>query len=106
MILDVEKMKITGEEEQFCPYFYPANAKNFATLYLMPYNYLLDTYLLPNYKEIITDSIIIFDEAHNVAEAACEGRSLILESSSIDNAILEINHIFSINLSPNLREVK
>lgn len=72
----------------------------------MPYNYLLDVYLLPNYKEIIADSIIIFDEAHNVAEAACEGRSLVLESINIDSAILEINHIFSVSISNNLREVK
>jgi len=54
-------MKSIGEEELFCPYFYPNNAKNVATLFIMPYNYLLDTFLLPNYKEIITDSIIIFD---------------------------------------------
>ena len=44
----------------------------------MPYQYLLDAYLLPSYQEMITDSIIIFDEAHNVAEAACEGRSIVI----------------------------
>ena len=42
----------------------------------MPYNYLLDSYLMQNYKEIIQDSIIIFDEAHNVPDAACDGRSM------------------------------
>jgi hypothetical protein len=54
-------MKSIGREEGFCPYYYPNNAKNLITLFLMPYNYILDAYLLPNYNEIITDSIIIFD---------------------------------------------
>lgn len=44
----------------------------------MPYNYLLDAYLLSSYSDLISDSIIIFDEAHNVPETACEGRSLTL----------------------------
>lgn len=52
--------------------------KDFTSLFIMPYNYLLDAFLLNSYKEIIENSIIIFDEAHNVPEAACEGRSLVL----------------------------
>ena len=44
----------------------------------MPYNYILDSGLLPLYKDYITDGIIVFDEAHNVAEAACEGRSMLI----------------------------
>ena len=56
----------------------------------MPYNYLLDAYLLPSYQEMLTDSIIIFDEAHNVAEAACEGRSLIIETANVEGALSEL----------------
>jgi Rad3-related DNA helicase len=41
----------------------------------MPYNYLLDANILARHANIIENSIIIFDEAHNVADAACEGRS-------------------------------
>lgn len=41
----------------------------------MPYNYILDVSRLPFYEGIIKNSIIIFDEAHNVPEAACDGRS-------------------------------
>jgi chromosome transmission fidelity protein 1 len=69
----------------------------------MPYNYLLDEFLLTSYQEIIEDSIIIFDEAHNVSEAACEGRSLQLDALNIDTAILELNKILSKYLSPSLQ---
>lgn len=41
----------------------------------MPYNYILDVDMISRYGDLINNSIIIFDEAHNVPEAACEGRS-------------------------------
>lgn len=46
----------------------------------MPYNYLLDESLVSRYSDIIKGSILIFDEAHNVPEAACEGRSSSLNA--------------------------
>ena len=54
----------------------------------MPYNYILDAYLMPSYQDIINESIIIFDEAHNVAEAACEGRSIQLESVNLEGTLV------------------
>ena len=72
----------------------------------MPYNYLLDSYLMQNYKEIIQDSIIIFDEAHNVPDAACDGRSMEIQTSTLETAILELNKILSINMSTELQEIK
>jgi Rad3-related DNA helicase len=72
----------------------------------MPYNYLLDEYMLKTYQELIEGSIIIFDEAHNVSEAACEGRSLVLETHNLDTALLELNKILSRFLSPSLEAVR
>ncbi len=56
--------------------------ENYVDLFFMPYNYILDANLLPRYGNILNESILIFDEAHNVAEAACEGRSyeMLLET--------------------------
>jgi Rad3-related DNA helicase len=99
-------MKDIGREEIFCPYFYPIQTKDFSTLFIMPYNYLLDAFLLNNYKEIIENSIIIFDEAHNISEAACEGRSLVLETHNFDSALLELNKLLSKFLSPSLESVR
>ena len=37
----------------------------------MPYNYILDSNLLGQFRETIFNSIIIFDEAHNVPDKSC-----------------------------------
>lgn len=49
-LLDIDKMKEYGLEENFCPYFYPIQTKEFTNLFIMPYNYLLDAFLLSNYQ--------------------------------------------------------
>ena len=59
----------------------------------MPYNYILDEDLLPKFQKMISNSIIIFDEAHNVSEAACEGRSYELFESNLKGAISEIEKV-------------
>jgi len=49
--------------------------EQYCDLFLMPYNYILDIDLLPRFASMISNSILIIDEAHNVSEASCEGRS-------------------------------
>jgi regulator of telomere elongation helicase 1 len=56
----------------------------------MPYNYITDISLLQSFSEIVKNSIIIFDEAHNVPEAACNGRSFELEDKTFDNVEIEL----------------
>jgi regulator of telomere elongation helicase 1 len=41
-----------------------------ADILFMPYNYILDGEILKKYDINITNSILIFDEAHNLAQAA------------------------------------
>jgi hypothetical protein len=48
-------------EKPPCLYFYPKRVKNKGTLYLMPYNYLLDSKFLSHSSSFIKNSIIIFD---------------------------------------------
>lgn len=61
--------------------------KEKADLIFMPYNYILDVGLFSRYSDIIKDSILIFDESHNVGEAACEGRSYALTHKTFDNVL-------------------
>jgi len=41
-----------------------------------------------------------------VAESACEGRSLLLESHNFDTALMELNKILSQFTSPSLQTVR
>lgn len=45
--------------------------EQYIDVFLMPYNYILDIDLLPRYGNILSGSVLVFDEAHNVADSAC-----------------------------------
>lgn len=52
----------------------------------MPYNYILDPTICEKMKIKMENSIIIFDEAHNIENTAEEGSSLSLNSVEMKNA--------------------
>ena len=62
--------------------------EDYIDVFFMPYNYILDADLLPRYENILSGSILVIDEAHNVAEAACEGRSYEMLLTTIKGAEL------------------
>lgn len=62
----------------------------YCDLFLMPYNYILDAEIMNRFDTMIANSVIIFDEAHNVPEASCEGRSSELFLSNEKGAESEI----------------
>jgi Rad3-related DNA helicase len=74
------EIKKKGETLHFCPYYYPLYMQDHCDLILMPYSYLLDIRIFQKYEKLIKNSIIIFDEAHNVGENACSGRSFQVSS--------------------------
>lgn len=41
-LVDMDKIKQLGKEEEFCPYYYPFDTEELSSLYFMPYNYILD----------------------------------------------------------------
>lgn len=73
-------------QEGVCPYFYPRRVRNWASLILMPYNYLLDHRTLDNAERLVKDSIIIFDEGHNVASTACSGYDIKFSAETLEEA--------------------
>lgn len=65
----------------------------------MPYNYLLDVFLLNTYAELVEGNIIVFDEAHNIPEAAESGRTNVISTTTFDLAVAELNRIFGSTVS-------
>lgn len=70
-----------------CPYYYPSTVKHFPDLILMPYNYVLNKKILERNSLVIQDSILIFDEGHNITEAARNGVSVSITLNDIKGAI-------------------
>ena len=59
---------------QICPYQYIMGIKNKVDLLLVPYIYVLNPSIKNKIKLNLENSIVIFDEAHNIecsAEEAC-----------------------------------
>lgn len=53
----------------FCPYYASKDRASAADIIFMPYNYLIDEKIRENYEIDFKNSVIIFDEAHNVTSA-------------------------------------
>jgi regulator of telomere elongation helicase 1 len=56
----------------------------------MPYNYLIDEKIRENYEIEWNNSIIIFDEAHNVTQATEDVTSFELKAETLQNCVKEI----------------
>lgn len=54
-----------------CPYFYPGSTKYHANMVLMPYNYLTSAKILKRFATTVRNSIVIFDEGHNILSSMC-----------------------------------
>ena len=56
----------------------------------MPYNYLIDEKIRQNYKIQFDNAILIFDEAHNVAQAQEEVTNFELKARTLQQALAEL----------------
>jgi hypothetical protein len=61
-------------------------------LVLLPYNYLLDTAIRNTLKIDWSNSVVIFDEAHNLERVASDAASCSITSTDIANCIHELQN--------------
>jgi fanconi anemia group J protein len=74
-VWDVEDIVDLGTSMSACPFFAAKQMEKKADLIFCPYNYLIDPAIRESMGISIEDSIIIFDEAHNVEDCAREAAS-------------------------------
>lgn len=81
---DIEDLMHFGRKHQCCPYYASRKiAESKASVVFMPYNYLLDSSLRKNAQLKLENSLIIFDEAHNVDGALKESVSATFTESCL-----------------------
>lgn len=73
--------KCKANTPPICPYYYPSTVKNKGDLIVMPYNYVLNRNILARNRNLIENSILIFDEGHNITDCAREGLTVKLTQS-------------------------
>jgi len=95
-VLDIEDLVKLGKSSKFCPYFYSKDLSADAELVLLPYNYLLDHSMRSRISINWQNSVVIFDEAHNVEQVASSSASFSLTSSDIAACIEELQNVLKI----------
>lgn len=74
----------------FCPYYASKDRVGAADVIFMPYNYLIDDKIRENYEIDYSNSIIIFDEAHNVPSSVEEVTSFEVRAKTLESSRTEI----------------
>lgn len=75
-VWDIEDAIELGVDGKACPYYMTRNVAESASYFLSPYNYVLDPHIRHLLHVDLKDSIIIFDEAHNIEDVARDAASL------------------------------
>lgn len=94
--MDIEDFVKLGIQKSICPYYMSRQRSETAELILLPYNYIIDPKMRRRYKLDLKNSIVIFDEAHNL-ESICESNaSTELTSTSIALCIEELKKVLAL----------
>lgn len=95
-IRDIEDLIKYGITEELCPYYYSREYSEDADLILLPYNYLIDESIRKTLKGRWENSIVIFDEAHNLERVASDAASFTWTSLDISQCIVELKKLLAI----------
>lgn len=89
-MMDIEELVHLGRTDKVCPYFFARDVSTTAELVLVPYNYLLDRSIRATLNVQWQNSVIIFDEAHNLEQVASDAASFTITSTDIAACIEEL----------------
>ncbi|KAK1943091.1 General transcription and DNA repair factor IIH helicase subunit XPD [Phytophthora citrophthora] len=86
-VYSVDDLKELGAEKGWCPYFLTRYVVTFADVVVYNYQYMLD----PKVSQLVSrsfekESIVVFDEAHNIDNVCIEALSVDLDRRSLDRA--------------------
>ena len=77
--LDIEDLVSLGRSSGPCPYLLSKEMASTAEIVFMPYNYLIDAKNRMDLGKICWEnSVLIFDEAHNLEVAVIAGAAMIV----------------------------
>lgn len=101
-VYNLDDLKEYGEKKGWCPYFLARYAIQHANVVIYSYYYLLD----PKVAEIVSktmpkQSVVVFDEAHNIDNVCIESMSLSLNKRLLQKASENLE-----NLSNQIKKLK
>ncbi|KAK1434107.1 hypothetical protein QVD17_11025 [Tagetes erecta] len=97
--IDIEDLVNIGKNNGPCPYYMSRELHKVVDILFAPYNYLID----PGNRKSLTiewkNSILIFDEAHNLESICAEAASFDLPSALLTSCISEAQNCVDIAVS-------
>ncbi|KAJ0742611.1 putative DNA helicase [Helianthus annuus] len=85
-------LRAFGKEKGWCPYFLARHMVQFANVVVYSYQYLLDPKVAGIIsKEMQRESVVVFDEAHNIDNVCIEALSVSVRKQTIEGATRNIN---------------
>ncbi|KAF6032845.1 Xpd [Bugula neritina] len=101
-IYDLEDLKEYGKKKGVCPYFLARYTITHANFIVYSYYYLID----PKIASVVSDelgknSVVVFDEAHNIDNVCIESMSVKMTKKSLEKCSQNIT-----NLTEQVRKIK
>ncbi|XP_064485042.1 general transcription and DNA repair factor IIH helicase subunit XPD-like isoform X2 [Ornithodoros turicata] len=95
-VYSIDDLKEYGRNHLYCPYFVARQAVRYANVIVYSYHYLLDPKIADLVsKEMAKNSVVIFDEAHNIDNVCIESMSVKISRKNIDTGSQNIAHLQS-----------
>lgn len=85
-------MRAFGKEKGWCPYFLARHMVQFANVVVYSYQYLLDPKVAGIIsREMQKESVVVFDEAHNIDNVCIEALSVSVRRQTLEGARRNLN---------------
>lgn len=95
-IYDLEELQNWAGARGWCPYFLTRKAINHANILVFNYQYMLDPKVAKMVsQELESESIIVFDEAHNIDSVCIEALSVTINDRGLEQATRSLGRLSS-----------
>mmetsp|Transcript_43074 Transcript_43074/g.104222 ORF Transcript_43074/g.104222 Transcript_43074/m.104222 type:complete len:873 (+) Transcript_43074:119-2737(+) len=95
-VYDLEELRKWGKARGWCPYYLTRQGINHANILVFNYQYMLDPKVAKMVsKELESESIIVFDEAHNIDSVCIEALSVTINERGLEQATRSLGRLSS-----------
>jgi DNA excision repair protein ERCC-2 len=93
-IYSIDDIKELGREKGWCPYYLARHILSLAKVIVYNYSYMLDPKVAGMVsRELEAESVIVFDEAHNIDNVCIEALSVELDERALIKATANVNKL-------------
>ncbi|CAL8115694.1 unnamed protein product [Orchesella dallaii] len=101
---DLEDLVAVGRRTKACPYYVTRYLMQTADIIFCPYNYMIDPSIRKSMSMDLDGHILIFDEAHNMEDAARESSSFSLKQDELQRCMQDCEKVAKCGTEPYAHE--